>query len=290
ELPSGLLARRRLFQGAMDFDAVFLHKKGLNVFDSFWLRRYSRRIIYNFDDAVMYSDKTPERDSRSHFAPFRRSVKLADMVIVGSSYLAGHARKFNSNVKILPIGLDVGDYKVDSTDKVDDWVRLVWIGSRSTLSYLAAIKPALEEIGSRHGNVVLRIIGDDFFSLSNVPVEKCLWSKETRAADIAACDIGLAPLPENRFTKGKCSFKVLEYASSGLPVVASPVGTNSDHVRDNITGFLAGDVSEWIEKIDRLVTDVRLRREMGRQGRVHAEKSDVSVIGKQLAEVIKKCI
>ena len=104
KLPSGALERRKIFKRAPDFYGVFLHKKKLNFVDAFWLYRYSRKIIYNFDDAIMYSDKNPEHYSRSHIIPFRRSVKLADMVIAGNSYLAEHAQKFNSNVKISSIG------------------------------------------------------------------------------------------------------------------------------------------------------------------------------------------
>jgi len=203
---SGSLARRKLFKRAADFDGVFIHKKKLNFFDAIWLRRYSKKIIYNFDDAIMYSDKIPERNSRSHFVPFRRTVKLADLVITGSSYLAEHARKFNPNVKVLPIGLKVSDYKLDCPAKRDNKVRLVWIGSKSTLGYLAQLKPVLEEIGSRFDNVVLRIICDEFLCLKNMEVEKRLWSRDTRGIDLATSDIGLAPLPDNRFTRGKCSF------------------------------------------------------------------------------------
>ena len=129
KLPSSFLGRRKLFKYAADFDGVFLHKKKLNFFDAIWLRRYSKKIIYNFDDAIMYSDKTPDRNSSSHFIPFRRSVRIADMVITGSSYLAQHARKFNTNVTVLPIGLRVNDYKLDCPAKNDNKIRLVWIGS-----------------------------------------------------------------------------------------------------------------------------------------------------------------
>jgi glycosyltransferase involved in cell wall biosynthesis len=290
KLPSSLYSRQKLFKRAKDFDGVLLHKKGLNVIDGFWLRKYSKKIIYNFDDAVMYSDKRPDRNSRSHFIRFRRSVKLADMVIVGNSYLAERARRFNSNVKILPIGLEVGDYKLAYPPRDDNKIHLVWIGSKSTLSYLGAIKAALEEIGARFDNVVLRIICDDFFELQNMQVEKRLWSKDTRAIDLAGCDIGLAPLPDNRFTRGKCSFKVLEYACAGLPVVASPIGTNSDHICDNVTGFLVTNTQEWIGRITQLIEDGELRKRMGQEGRAYAEKFDVSVIGKQLTELIIKCL
>lgn len=290
KLPSGSMARRRLFKRASDFDGVFLHKKKLNFLDAFWLRQYSRKLIYNFDDAIMYSDRTPERDSRSHFKPWRRSVRLADMVIAGSTYLAEHARRFNSNVQVLPIGLKVSQYDVDNPARVDDKIRLVWIGSSSTLRYLEGIRPALEEIGLRFDNVVLRIICDVFFDLENMPVEKRKWSADTRGVDLATSDIGLAPLPDNRFTRGKCTFKVLEYSAAGLPIVASPVGTNSEHVRQNVTGFFAQEADEWIDKLCRLLEDPILRQRMGKAAMQLAHEYDVDVVGKKLTALISRCL
>ncbi len=290
KLPAGPLARRNLFKRAEGFDGVFLHKKKMNFFDAIWLRRYSKKIIYNFDDAIMYSDKTPDRNSSSHFVPFRRTVRLANMVITGNSYLAGHARKFNPNVMVLPIGLRVSDYKVDCPAKGDDKIRLVWIGSKSTLGYLAELKPVLEEIGSRFDNVVLRIVCDDFFDLRNTPVEKRLWSMETRAIDLATSDIGLAPLPDNRFTRGKCSFKVLEYAAAGLPVVASPIGTNAEYVKDGATGFLVTDTRQWVDRITRLINQPQLRKQIGQAGMELVESFDIDVIGKKLCNLIAECI
>jgi glycosyltransferase involved in cell wall biosynthesis len=290
ELPSGSLARRKLFRKAADFDGVFLHKKKLNFVDAFWLRRYSRKIIYNFDDAIMYSDKNPKRYSHSHLIPFRRSVKLADMVIVGNSYLAEHARKFNPNVEILPNGLETSSYKRRTGLENDEKIRLVWIGCSSTLKYLVEIKFALEEIGTRFDNVVLRIIADEFFDLQNIAVEKHPWSEEMQVIDLVTSDIGLAPLPDNRFTKGKCGFKILQYASAGLPVVASPVGVNAEYVCEGVTGFHAMDIRQWVNKISRLVEDPVLRNRMGQAGNVQVQRFDLSVIGKQLCKLVKKCL
>ena len=290
KIPAGALARRRLFKRAPSFDGVFLHKKGLNPLDALWLRKYARRVIYNFDDAVMYSDRNPGRYSRSHFVPFRRSVKLADLVICGSSYLAEHARPFNSRVEILPLGLKVSDYEPDTAEKVDGKVRLVWVGSKSTLSYLEAINPAIEQVVGRFENVVLRVICDEFPELGKISVEKRLWSKKSLGADLATSNIGLAPLPDNPFTRGKCSFKVLEYSAAGLPVVASPVGTNAQHVRDNITGFLAKSDDDWVTRIAQLIESPQLRETMGREGRDFAHKFDVGVIGDRLVELIRSCL
>ena len=181
-----------------------------------------------------------------------------------------------ANVKIIPIGLKVRDYAVNSSDKDDNVVRLVWIGSQSTLQYLEEIKPALEQIGSRFDNVILRIICEEFFDLRNIRVEKHIWSEQTRSADLAAGDIGLAPLPDNRFTRGKCSFKVLEYAASALPVVASPIGTNADYVQSGVTGFFATNADEWVGRISELIENPQLRKKMGQQTRTHAAKFDVT--------------
>ena len=285
-LPAGALARQRLFQKAADFDCVFLHKKRLNAFDAFWLRRYGRKIIYDFDDAIMYSDDTPQRDSPTHFKPFRRTVELAHKVVAGNLYLAEHALKFNPNVELLPTGLDTKAYRIETEPRKDDKIRLVWIGSKSTLGYLSEIQSVFEDIGERFGNVVLRIICDEFFDLQNMPVEKHPWSLETQAADLVSSDIGLAPLPENRFTRGKCGFKILQYAAAGLPTIASPVGVNAEYIKHGDTGFHALDSRQWIDGITKLIQNPELREEMGRAARVQVERFDIDVIGEKLYRIL----
>jgi len=288
--PSGSLARRKLFRQAANFDGVFLHKKRLNFIDAFWLRRYAKKIIYDFDDAIMYSDKRPEKPSRKRQNSFQRTVKLADMVIADNSYLAGHARNFNRNVEVLTTGLNVGNYKQNVSPPDDGKIRLVWIGSKSTLPYLAEIKPALEEIGSRFENVILRIICDDFFGLQNMEVEKHRWSLETQAVDLAQSHIGLAPLPDNKFTQSRFCFKIFQYAAAGLPVIASPVGANTEHIREGTNGFLAGDCSDWVDKISRLLNDSKLRMQMGRVAKVDVRQFDLKVLGEKLVDLVQGCL
>lgn len=285
-LPSGIFSRIGLFKTASQYDAVFLHKKCLNAIDAFVLRKYSSKIIFNYDDAIMFSDKRPDSYSRCHMVPFLRTVKLADMVLVGSANLAEYSNGLSDNIEILPLGLNCNDYIAADHSCVDGKVRICWIGSTSTKGYLDIVKESLEDIGARYDNVVFRMICDDFIDLENMPVEKCKWTVSTRAGDIAGCDIGIAPLPDNRFTRGKCSFKVLEYSCSSLPVVASPVGTNPVHVVDGITGFLADNRQEWTSMLEKLIEGAQLRKEMGRRGIEHARKYDIDVIGKRFAESI----
>jgi glycosyltransferase involved in cell wall biosynthesis len=289
-LPKGTLARRKLFRQARHFDGVFIHKKKLNLFDAFELRRHSRKIIYSFDDAVMLDPAHPESNSRAHYVPFRRTVRLADMVIAGSGYLAEWARPFNADVHVLPIGLDTRDYGIQEALPQDDSVRLVWIGSRSTLNYLRLIDPVLDRLAARFTHAALRVIGDEFPSAGRMPVETIPWSPQARRLGLATADIGLAPLPDDPFTRGKCSFKVLEYSASGLPVVASPVGTNAEYVLDGTTGYLAKEETDWFERLAHLVEDGELRARMGRAGRERAAEFDIEGIGVRFALLLGRCL
>lgn len=285
--PTGPVGRLKLLQLSRDFDAVFLHKKRLNPLDALLLHRYARKVVYDFDDAVMYDDKHPEIPSKKRQMDFQRTAKLADLVIAGNAYLAEHARKFNKNVEVLPTGLDFAAYNVQPTPNNDDKIRLVWIGSEATLPYLKEIKPVLEEIGSHFDNVTLRIICDEFFDLQNMEVEKCPWTHQTEVVNLVSSDIGLAPLPDNPFTRGKCGFKILQYAAAGLPTVASPVGINAELISDGSTGFLAVSSHDWVDCVCRLIRNQTLRQQMGDAARQSVRRFDSKLIAARLAELIR---
>jgi glycosyltransferase involved in cell wall biosynthesis len=289
QLPSGATARWKLFGRCKGFDGVFVHKKRFNPLDTFWLRRCAKKIIYDFDDAVMYTEKKPEIPSRKRLKSFERTVRLADLVIAGNTYLAQHARAFNNNVEILPTGLDTGAYKIKRITE-DGKIRLVWIGSKSTLRYLNELKPALEQIGSRFDNVVLRIIADEFLDLERMEVEKRPWSLQTQAADLVNSDIGLAPLPDDPFTRGKCGFKILQYTAAFLPTVASPVGVNAEYVIDTVTGFLASDSAQWVDRIKRLLLEPDLRSAMKSAAKEQVVRFDKAVLGKRIVKLVLKCL
>jgi glycosyltransferase involved in cell wall biosynthesis len=290
QLPSWIISRRRLFMQAKDYDAVFLHKKTLNPFDAHYLKKYAKKIIYDFDDAIMFDDKHPQRPHHKRQSSFERTAALADLVIAGNTYLAEHAKKFNPNVEIIPTGLDTKIFKTVTKKPGDGKIRLVWIGSRPTLPNLKQISPALEEICSRFDNVVLRIISDEFFDVQNIPVEKHPWSLETEATELVNSDIGLAPLADNNFTKGKCGFKILQYQAAGLPVVASPVGVNADLVRNGLNGLLAVTIDDWIEKISSLIANEPLKTQMGLAARQSVTPFDLSVLAPRLVSLIKRAI
>lgn len=287
QLPAGNFERWRLFRSSKCYDAILLHRKCLNYFDAKILFRYARKVIFDHDDAIMYSTSRPDSDRSSHFRLYKRTIQRCDCVIAGNEYLAAHARPFCSNVHILPTGLSVRSYFPKETGRPSETIRLVWIGSESTLRYLEELKPILEEIGQIQRQVVLRIIADKFFDLKNMTVEKYRWSLETQAADLQTCDIGLAPLPDNRFTRGKCGFKILQYFASGLPVIASPVGVNETFIKESGAGMLASTPRQWKEGIESMVNGIEQYRQLGEKGRCYVQAFDESAIAKRFCQIIK---
>lgn len=154
--------------------------------------------------------------------------------------------------------------------------RLVWIGSSSTVQGLEAIRPLLENLGREIPGLTLKLICDRFLTLENLLVEKCPWSEATEGAALAAADIGIAWVPDDQWSRGKCGLKVLQYMAAGLPVVANPVGVHTDLVRHGETGFLAETPDEWRDSIRQLLNDPEMRRRMGTAGRQLVEQ-DYSV-------------
>jgi glycosyltransferase involved in cell wall biosynthesis len=290
KFPDSYLARWKMFRQAGRFDAVLLHKKTLNFWDAHFLRKYARKIIYDFDDAIMLSPRKPDCRHSSHKRLFGRTAKLADCVIAGNPYLADHARPFCWNVHILPTGLDTKKYDIASKPVSDGKIRLVWIGSKATLGYLKELTPALERIGKECPTVVLRIICDTFFDLKQMPVEQKRWSLDTEAMDLAACAIGLCPLPDDHYTRGKCGFKILQCFAAGLPAIASPVGFNKELVIPDKTGFLASSEEQWVKTLKRLIENESLRQTMGQQAKQFVRNYDTAAIGEQFCAFIKQAL
>jgi glycosyltransferase involved in cell wall biosynthesis len=290
QLPVNQLFRWMLFYSAQKFDAVLLHKKRLNLFDAKILRHFSKTIIYDFDDAIMYSPTKPDSDWTSHFRLFRRTAKMVDVMIAGNEYLAEHARRYCSNVYLLPTGLDTKPFNKAENTASHNKIRLVWIGSKITLRYLSGIQEVLEQIGKTGTQAVLRIIADDFFDMDYMAVEKRKWSLDSQYSDLLECDIGLAPLPDDRFTRGKCAFKILQYFAAGLPVIASPVSVNGEFIHKSRAGVIAETSEQWKEEILKMVQDAALRDRLGQNARQFVQQYDIKVLSEKFCDIIKKNI
>jgi glycosyltransferase involved in cell wall biosynthesis len=267
-LPRDWWGRITLARSVGDADAVILQRKLLSRPEVAILRRQARRLWYDFDDAVWMRDSYSGKGfhSRKRAGRFRATVRAAEAVVAGNSYLAEHATRAGARAAwVIPTCVDVNRYPLARHDH--DGADLVWVGSSVTLRGLEAITPLLNAIGDQVPGVRLKLVCDRFFAPGRLAVVECPWAEATEAAEIAAADIGVSWVPDDPWSQGKCGLKVLQYMAAGLPVVTNPVGVHTEMVRPGETGFLATTEAEWVEAMRTLAADPDLRRRMGAEGR-----------------------
>lgn len=265
---------------AATFDAVWLQRRLPAVWQTALLRRYARRLIYDFDDAIYqrdsYCGKQPQDSKR--LARFWALMQSADAIFAGNEYLARYAARFADaeTVYRIPTVVDTSRYTLSTHQSHGRDACLVWIGQASTAPSILQAAPCLTEAARRLTSLDLRMIADTSVSIPLVNVQPVTWSESTESADLAECDIGISWLPDDSWSQGKCGLKVLQYMAAGLPVVANPVGMNKVLIRDGENGFIARSPQEWSEAIARLAADPQLRAFMGQAGRKLVE-SEYSV-------------
>lgn len=262
-----LSGHRSILRAAARSNAVVVLRRAPGGLYGLRLRQVSRCLIFDFDDAIFVprSGRFSRRPAR-----FRRMVGRCDHVWAGNSYLAAEARRFNSNVSVVPTSIEIGRYR-PVTDKPQHDPVLVWIGSRSTRKYLLDILPTLEHACERTRGLSLKVIADFELQSDVLPIDNIPWSQATETTELANATIGIAPMRDDPWTRGKCGLKVLQYMASGLPVITSPFGVNRDLVAAGVTGFHAASGEEWIRAIETLAGDPVLAAAMGTAGRKRCE-------------------
>lgn len=275
-LPRRAFARFRLYRSLKSADLVILQRRLLSLAELAVLRRYARKLAFDFDDAVWLRDSYSRRGFHSlkRRIRFRSLIARCDLVLAGNNYLAEKASQYIKfgEVRVVPTCVDVGQYP---TARQCDArvVRLVWVGSTSTLQGLKKFSPVLEAIGQAVPEVRLKLICDSFFQLRSMPVEEVQWRQETEADEIADAEVGIGWVPDDPWSRGKCGLKVLQYQAAGLPVVANAVGVQQQFVKPDVTGYLAETAEEWVEAIRKLAGDAELRQRLGQAARRQVQDS-----------------
>ena len=201
----------------------------------------------------------------------------AALVMAGNSYLAQRASDAGAPwVEVVPTVIDLAHYPLPEKRRVVDALndklpRIVWIGSPSTVRYLHLIREALQTVAKQHP-FVLRVIGGGDFKLPGVTIEVVPWSEETETDNIGDCKLGIMPLLDSPWERGKCGYKLIQYMACSLPVVASDVGVNRHIVTTGENGFLATTTEDWIAALRRLLGDSLLSAGMGEAGRRRVEQ------------------
>lgn len=300
-LPKNIIKRFKFWYTCKHYDGIVLQKRLLSWWDLFWLKKFSNKLFFDFDDAIIFTDSGVIKKTRQR--KFHRIMANADLVIAGNTYLQqlaiecrqkimrsskSHSHNNQYSVKVLATPIDLSRYE-QKNYQTKDKITIGWIGSRVTLPYLEAIKPVLEKLGGEYSNLVLKIVADEFIECESLTVEKIRWTAENEIADLQGMDIGIMPLDDNAWTRGKCSFKLLQYMAVGVPVVCNPVGMNKDVVRDGINGFWAANKEQWVQQLSILIEDEALRERMGNLGRKRIEEEyNVEVSAKKMAGWFKK--
>jgi glycosyltransferase involved in cell wall biosynthesis len=262
-------ARRRLaLQRASAADGVVLSSRLLTALDRRRLRRRARRLAFDFDDALPFRDsRRGATRSKTRRRRFLGIVQAADAVYAGNRFLAALATEAGRDPLVLPTTVDVREGAIDPEPE-GELTTIGWIGSRATLPYLeerAIVLSALVASGRRFR---LRVIADaEPVFPPGIPFETVPWDPATWEAALSGIHFGLAPLPDDPWTRGKCGLKVLQMLALGRPVVASAVGVQADQVVHGTTGFLAQDRASFLDGILKLMDDPALRRRLGAAGR-----------------------
>lgn len=273
-LERGLIARLVQFRRATRFESVILQRKLLPGWQFDELRRRSRRLIFDFDDAVLFRDSYDGRGPhcRKRAARFARTVRGVDAVIAGNRFLADCALRAGAvaeRVHVLPTCIATDGYRPATADSVSDGdgLDLIWIGSSSTVQGLERRKDLWSRLAVEVPGIRLRLVCDRFPDLTPMPVVAIPWSEATEIEAIASGDVGISWIPDDLWSRGKCGLKVLQYQAAGLPVVANPIGVHPEMIEPGVSGSLATTADEWVEAIKALANDPDTRRRMGRAAR-----------------------
>lgn len=263
---------------ARSYDLVWVEKEILPFFPAVaerLLKTLNIPYMVDYDDALFHRYDLHRLWLVRIFLGHKidKVMRHATLVVAGNDYLAQRARNAGARqVEIVPTVIDLDRYPIPDTRlKTNDKALVVgWIGTPKTSRYLHPLKSVFESLQSQY-NVRFAAVGASKESLGDLPVEPWQWSEDTEVESINHFDVGIMPLEDSPWERGKCGYKLIQYMACGLPVVAFPVGVNCEIVEPGANGFLASGNDKWQESLASLLADAQYRKEMGKNGRNKVE-------------------
>lgn len=255
----------------IECDGLFIYREAALIGPSF-LERLAKRlkvpIIYDIDDPVFLPYKSPVNGWMSLLKFSRKThtlFKICDRVISINDLIGDYARKFNSSVSIVPNFIDTDVYH-PAKRSVEDFPKIVWTGSVSTLQNLKTVAEPLRRLQANY-DLRIRIVANGTIDIDGVELENKEWTPEAEVQNLQECDIGIVPLLDLEWNPWKFYLKTVQYMGAGLPVVARRIGSNTQVIQDGKNGFLVETEEEWYQRLKLLIDDADLRREMGVEAR-----------------------
>lgn len=270
----GSMLRRFFFLFTLGkYDHIFIHREaamiGPPVFEWIIAKVLRRSFIYDFDDAIWlpnYSESNAKFHRLKMYRKVNKIMKWASKITAGNAYLADYAKQFNSKVEVIPTTIDLQNlHKLGGNP--DQAVPVIgWTGTHTTAQYLQDLLPVLDEL-IKENSFIFRVISNQAPDFERPYLDFVKWNKETEIEDLATFNIGVMPLIEDEWSKGKCGFKGLQYMALGIPAVMSPVGVNCTIVQNGKNGYLCSDKDSWYTTLRQLLSDSTLRKTIGSSGK-----------------------
>ena len=278
ELKSHKIRKRDLLR-AHDYDIIFIFREALLTKSTRFEKGFAAskaKVIFDFDDAIWLPNVSTGNKDLSRLKStdkLKKILPLVDLVFAGNEYLANFSKQYNSSVKVIPTTIDTDYHKPATVQHENQAICIGWTGTDTTRRYLNTIKNALKELKEKYKDQIrFKIICDRPWEDANFELENEKWSREREIEQLQAIDIGLMPLSNNEWSKGKCGFKALQYMAVEAVPVVSPVGVNQKIVEDGKNGFLANSEKDWIDKITLLIESPELRNKVGKAARDSVQK------------------
>jgi glycosyltransferase involved in cell wall biosynthesis len=266
------------------FDFVVIHREAfpfLTPAVENWILARHNNVIFSFDDAIHVGHHDVSRlnhpllYSLKYGSGIVEVLKRSTHIIAGNRSLADFAIRYNPRVSIFPTVVDTDRYLYRPQREEDGRpLTIGWMGSRSTVPYLAVIEPALKRISDTYRErVQFRFFGSPDYKLAVSNFKSFPFNVTTEISDLQSFDLGIMPLPDTEWTRGKCAFKAIQYMATGAVTVASPVGMTTELVRDDVNGLLASSSEDWFHALNRLLLDRELRQRLSINARKTIENS-----------------
>lgn len=259
---------------ARNYDLVFIQREAFFLgpaFFEFLLSKIKTPFIFDFDDSIWLpnvSNANKKFNGLKNYGKTAKIIKYADMIFAGNNYLANYASEYNNNIKIIPTTIDTNEYINNCKTKNNDKVVIGWSGSITTIQHFEFALPFLKKIKSKYGNKIeIKVIGDGSYFNEELNVKGLPWLKEDEIQELSSMDIGIMPLPDDKWARGKCGLKGIQYMALEIPTIMSPVGVNTEIIKDGVNGFLCSSNDEWEQRISQLIESPELRKEIGKKGR-----------------------
>lgn len=274
---SSIIRRFFLLFTIQRYSHIFIHREASMIGPPFfeWIiaKVLRRKFIYDFDDAIWlpnYSAANAKFQRLKMYGKVKKIIRWADHVQAGNEFLATYARQFNKKVVVVPTTVDTKHVHCIEGNPDQEPLVIGWTGSHTTSVYLEFLLPVLDKLVKEY-KFEFHVISNHHPDFEREYLRYIKWNRETEISDLAKFNIGVMPLADTQWAKGKCGFKGLQYMALRIPAILSPVGVNKTIIKHKVNGFMSATPEEWEKSLRRLLENPELRQEIGDRGRKTVE-------------------